>query len=110
MKLLFDQNLSPSLTVLLADIFPGSAHVFQLGRDRDDDRLVRTFAAENGFILVTKDSDYSDLLTVFGFPPKIIWIRRGNCSTKTVESLPRENFERIAYGIGDAETGIITIY
>lgn len=110
MKLLFDQNLSPALTVHLTDIFPDSAHVFPLGLSSDDDLIVRAFAAEHDFVLVTKDSDYSDLLAILGFPPKIIWIRRGNCSTNMIERLLRENFERIAYGIQDVETGIITIY
>ncbi len=29
--LLFDQNISPRLISRLADIYPGSAHVFMLG-------------------------------------------------------------------------------
>jgi len=30
-KLLFDENLPPRLVELLADIYPGSLHVHQLG-------------------------------------------------------------------------------
>ena len=39
MKLFFDQNLSLRLVVRLADVFPGSQHVFHLGLDHasDDD-------------------------------------------------------------------------
>jgi predicted nuclease of predicted toxin-antitoxin system len=37
MKLLFDQNLSPRLGRLLADIYPDSIHVREVGlRDSDD--------------------------------------------------------------------------
>ena len=37
MKLLFDQNLSPRLTRLLADIYADSIHVREVGlRDADD--------------------------------------------------------------------------
>ena len=37
MKLLFDQNLSPRLSLLLADIFAESIHVREVGlRDADD--------------------------------------------------------------------------
>jgi predicted nuclease of predicted toxin-antitoxin system len=31
MKLLFDENLSPKLVAALADIFPNSAHVHEIG-------------------------------------------------------------------------------
>ena len=33
MKLLFDQNLSPRLRRRLADLYPGSDHVFELGEE-----------------------------------------------------------------------------
>jgi hypothetical protein len=37
MKLLFGENLSPKLPRLLADLFPGSAHVDELGLGATDD-------------------------------------------------------------------------
>ena len=40
MKLLFDQNLSPRLVKLLADIFPDANHVFPLGLDESEDTEV----------------------------------------------------------------------
>ena len=45
---------------------------------------------ENGFVIVSKDSNFHQLSFLFGHPPKIVWIRRGNCSTAIVESLLRE--------------------
>jgi predicted nuclease of predicted toxin-antitoxin system len=44
MKLLFDQNLSPKLPVRLADLFPGSSHVEQLGMGQADDAVLWQFA------------------------------------------------------------------
>jgi predicted nuclease of predicted toxin-antitoxin system len=44
MKLLFDQNLSPSLVTKLADLYPDSNHVFWLGLDKANDRKVREYA------------------------------------------------------------------
>lgn len=40
MKLLFDQNLSPKLVVRLADLYPGSLHVRDLGLADGDDELI----------------------------------------------------------------------
>lgn len=93
MKLLFDENLSPRLAVLLADLFPGSTHVRNVGLRSADDLIVWTYAVDNEFTIVSKDSDMHDRSLFFGFPPKVIWIRLGNCSTGDVEQLIRKETE-----------------
>ncbi len=95
MKLLFDQNLSPALIHRLGDIFPGSDHVFALGLDLAEDIEICEFAVENDFAIVTKDADYSELLTLKESSPKIVWIRKGNCSTEAIESLLRRHSTQI---------------
>ncbi len=87
MKLLFDQNLSPSLVADLSGDFPGSAHVRGIGLERSMDEAVWNHAREHGFTIVSKDSDFRQLSFLFGHPPKVVWIRRGNCSTTSVRSL-----------------------
>jgi predicted nuclease of predicted toxin-antitoxin system len=110
MKLLFDHNLSPKLITALADIFPGSNHVFPLGLAEARDLEVRGFAAENGFLVVTKDADYSELHSLLGAPPKVVWIRRGNCSTKAIEDLLRTNLTLIQTLEADPNSGVLTIF
>ncbi|MBK9215144.1 MAG: DUF5615 family PIN-like protein [Chloracidobacterium sp.] len=110
MKLLFDHNLSPRLIRQLHDLFPGSAHVFELDMDRTSDREVRSFAANEGFAVVTKDADYGELHALLGGPPKVIWIRRGNCSTDTVEWVLRNHFEDICSFEDDPERGVLTLF
>jgi len=56
-KLLFDENLSPSLVRRLADLFPDSAHVHHLGLDRADDATILSFARDQDYVVVTKDAD-----------------------------------------------------
>lgn len=75
MKLPFDQNLSPRLVNRLADLYPDSAHVDALGLGDVDDRVVWNHAKQHDFSIVTKDSDFSDLLILLEFPPRVIWIR-----------------------------------
>jgi predicted nuclease of predicted toxin-antitoxin system len=101
MKLLFDHNLSPSLVVRLGDLFPESEHVFHLGLDHASDFEIRDYARRNEFTIVTKDADFSDLCVLHGFPPKIVWIRRGNCSFRAVEQLLRNYREEIKSLDGD---------
>ena len=87
MKLLFDQNLSPRLPDLLSDLFPESVHVREVGLRDASDSDIWEYAYENDFIVVSKDSDFQQKSLLHGFPPKYIWIRVGNCSTKKVETL-----------------------
>ncbi len=44
-----------------------------------------------------------------GSPPKIIWIRRGNCSTGQIEAILRQHHEAIASLDTDASADILTI-
>ena len=95
MKLLFDQNLAPRLVRDLADIFPDSEHVRDLGMARAADREVWEHAKQGGFVIVSKDNDFQQMSFVFGPPPKVIWIRRGNCSVRETEEILRSNSARI---------------
>ena len=89
MKLLFDQNLSPKLVDRLADIFPDSCHVLELGLDCSSDLVVWNYARSHDFVIVTKDADYNNMGVVMGFPPKVIWLLIGNCATDDIERLLR---------------------
>lgn len=93
MKLLFDHNLSPRLVNRLANLFPESTHVYTLGMGQEDDLNIWKYALSNDFTIVTRDSDYNELLVLKGFPPKVIWIRRGNCSTNEIETMLRSHIE-----------------
>ena len=84
MKFLFDQNISHRILRLLPDQFDGSSSVKDEGLINSPDRLFWEFARQNDFIIVTQDSDFNDLNSLFGFPPKIIWIRTGNLKTNAI--------------------------
>ncbi len=95
MKLLLDENLSPKLVGMLADVYPDSAHVERLGLGNTSDRTVWEYAKTNGFSIVSKDSDFQELSALYGHPPKFIWLRRGNCSTQQIEAVLRTNSIRL---------------
>lgn len=110
MKLLFDHNLSWRLVTDLADIYPNSAHVYKINLFEVDDRTVWQYAREQDYIIVTKDADFNDLMQLYGYPPKIIWIRKGNCSTKQIEVTLREDLSAVQRLIEDQTVGILSIY
>jgi len=95
MKLLFDENLSPKLPNRLSDLFPNSIHVRDVGMKATIDPVVWEYAKNNDLMIVSKDADMHDLSLLFGNPPKVIWLRLGNCSTLQVEKLLRQEFSTI---------------
>ena len=109
MKLLFDHNLSPRLVNRLADLYPNSNHLFYLNLDTAEDFIVRQYARDNNFVIVTKDSDFSELSLLRGFPPKIIWIRIGNCTTNNLESLIRSHSQEIDNFYRELNLGILIL-
>lgn len=99
MRLLFDQNLSPKLVGRLADLYPGSGHAQQFGLDWADDDAVWNHARDHGFVIVTKDADFSNMSVVHGTPPKVVWLLIGNCTTARIEALLRANHASVeAFG------------
>ncbi|MBF2056456.1 MAG: DUF5615 family PIN-like protein [Cyanobacterium sp. T60_A2020_053] len=107
MKLLFDENLSPKLPLRLRDIFPDSLHVRDVGMKATVDSIVWDYAKDNNLMIVSKDSDMHDLSLVFGSPPKVIWLRLGNCSTLQVENLLRREFEAIKLFYQDQNSSLL---
>lgn len=79
--LLIDQNLPLALTAALTPFFPGTVHVKELGMERATDTALWSYALEKKLVIITKDSDFYDRLTLKGYPPKLIWVRTGNVST-----------------------------
>ena len=78
MKLLLDENLSRRIVSLIASHYPGTSQVALLGLERASDIALWAYARQHDFIIVTKDSDFVDLSTVYGQPPKVVLLKTGN--------------------------------
>ena len=106
MRLLFDNNLSPRLPRLLATDYPGSEHVSRFGLGQADDLAVRAFAAANGFVVVSKDIDHRNLCLQLGQPPKVVWVRLGNCPVTQLETALRTQSALLLAFAADPTTGV----
>jgi predicted nuclease of predicted toxin-antitoxin system len=109
MKLLLDENLSPKLAGFLQDLFPGSEHVEDCGLGSTSDEEIWRFAKENDFVIVSKDSDFYDRSALYGEPPKVVWLRVGNCSTKDLEPLLRRSASSIAALAVSSDTTLVVL-
>lgn len=82
MKLLIDQNISHRLKARIASAFPDVFHVKDLGlTDFPDVVIFETARRENFNAVLTLDEDFHNLVMERGVPPKILWLRLGNCAT-----------------------------
>jgi predicted nuclease of predicted toxin-antitoxin system len=108
MKLLFDQNLSPRLPGLLADIYADSVHVREVGLRDADDNVIWEYTKSHEFVIVSKDSDFQQRSLLYGSPPKFIWLRVGNCPVKTTEDLLRNHSAAIhTFGLDKAKSHLM---
>lgn len=109
MKILFDQNISFRLVRKINDIFPLAKQVRELNLENSTDRQIWEFAKENDYTIVTFDADFYDFSIVWGHPPKIVWIRTGNKTTKEVELILRKHIETIKLFKKDDELACLEI-
>ena len=56
---------------------------------RADDDSIWHHATAGGYAIVTKDGDYRQQSFLRGSPPKVVWVRLGNCRTADVEAVLR---------------------
>lgn len=109
MILLFDQNLSPKLVHRLRGVYSGSIHVRDIGLADASDSTIWEYAARNGAVIVSKDADFHQRSFLYGYPPKVVWVRLGNCSTGDVERVLRENAGAIMAFIDDTDASFLGV-
>lgn len=109
MKLLFDQNLSPRLPALLAAEYPGSGHVRWFGLASAPDPAVWAFAAAGGYVIAAKDADFEQRSPLCGHPPKVVWLRVGNCPTSAVERLLRDRLAELLAFEADPTLALLVV-
>ena len=102
MRLLFDQNLSRRLVHLLETEFPGSRHVSDLGLETATDQTIWDYAADHGYVVASKDSDFRQLAFLRGPPPKAIWVRLGNASTREILRV-LSDYSSVISNFGDSD-------
>jgi predicted nuclease of predicted toxin-antitoxin system len=88
MTLWLDAQISPAIAVWLRMRFDLDVHaVRDLGlRDAEDTEIFEA-ACKVGAVVMTKDSDFVELLQRQGSPPQIIWLRSGNTSNARLKQL-----------------------
>jgi predicted nuclease of predicted toxin-antitoxin system len=108
-RLLLDQNISPRLCGELADEFPGTLHVRDIGLQAAADDAVWDYVVEHGYAIVTKDADFRQRSFLLGFPPKITWLGLGNCTTTAIERLLLSRAGEIRHFLADPAQAFLAL-
>ncbi len=96
MKLLFDNNISFRVSSQLNKTINGCKHVSDFNLDKNtDDSVIWNFAKNNGYTIITKDTDFEAISRLFGCPPKVIQLICGNIKTSELIQILATNTEAI---------------
>ena len=106
MKILLDQNISFRVVSLLKTAFEKVDHIKALNLTDASDKEIWDYALKNNYTIITFDSDFIDLATLKGTPPKIIWLRFGNSSNLKIANKLLSNFDAIQNFITNDESEI----
>lgn len=79
-----------------------SCATINIGLDASADSDIFNYAREHGFTILSKDSDFRQLSFVYGAPPKVVWLRVGNCTVGELAAVLSANEQRLL----EFETGL----
>lgn len=109
MPLLFDQNISYRILKEVSADFPKCKQVREVGLEGKTDREIWNWAKQNGFTIVTFDSDFVDLSILLKSPPKVLWLRLGNTSTKSIAQTLLSRKSEILDFLSHEQEGILKL-
>jgi predicted nuclease of predicted toxin-antitoxin system len=111
MKIIIDENISSRLVGRIQHVFPDVEHVKTLGLMTVNDFNIFMFARQNGYdAVLTLDEDFYNIQLTHGVPPKIIWLRVGNCSTIALTETIMSNVDTIYAFLFDPNLECLEIY
>ena len=110
MRFLFDQKISYRIIKFLPNNYSDSTTVKKEGLINAPDREIWEFAKLNNYIIVTQDSDFNNLTLLYGFPPKIIWIRTGNLKTQSIINILIDYSKEVEKFYANSKYGCFEIF
>ena len=84
-----DAQLSPSIAAWINRTYQNiqAQSVRSLDLQREDDKAIFDAAKQADTVIMSKDSDFLQLVDQFGSPPQIIWITCGNTSNSRMRAV-----------------------
>jgi predicted nuclease of predicted toxin-antitoxin system len=90
-----DAQLPPQLARWLRQTFSVEAHALRDLNLRDaQDADIFQQARQEGVVIVSKDSDFVEMVLRLGTPPQVLWITCGNVTNRHLQSILTQVFPR----------------
>lgn len=87
MKFWIDAQLPPALAAWLAGQYGVEAHSLRdLGLRDATDNGIFDAARQTGLVVISKDSDFVDLVSRHGMPPQLLWVTCGNVTNRKLQA------------------------
>lgn len=104
MTIWVDAHLSPAIATWISSALEIEAVALRdLGlRDAEDTEIFEAAKAQRA-IVMTKDSDFVDLVERLSSPPQIIWLTCGNTSNARLREILSETLQRALELLGSGE-------
>ncbi|ADE12700.1 DUF5615 family PIN-like protein [Sideroxydans lithotrophicus] len=109
MKLLLDENLSRRIVPFLQTAYPGSSQVALLNLEGASDSEVWQYAKNNGFVIVSRDSDFQERSLVAGHPPQVVWLKIPNRSKTVVLNILLDHHTEIEQALFEQNLACVEI-
>lgn len=110
MKILFDENISHRILPLLSDSFQPCVHAKIIFPSLKTDRDIWHYAHKHHYTIVTFDSDFYGWQLLNGFPPKIIWLRCGNITTRALVHKLNAHEKQLINFSRNKKEGVVEIF
>lgn len=81
MNFLVDAQLPPALASWINQHDHAAQHAFELNLHSADDSAIWNHARDHDLVIISKDEDFVDQSLLKNGEVRLIWIRKGNCST-----------------------------
>ena len=84
MNFLVDNHLPIELVRWFESKDHKATHVRDVQLNRAQDVAIWNYAAQNSFVIVTKDEDFADLVLLRSETVSVVWLHIGNCRKQTL--------------------------
>lgn len=99
-----DAQLSPAVARWLHAKFGVTAvPIRDIGLHAAEDSAIFVAARDAGAVLMTKDSDFVDLVVRRGAPPQVLWVTCGNTTNAVLQQILQRAWPRIVALIANGE-------
>jgi len=74
-----------------------------------DDGVIWQYARQNDLVIVSKDNDFRQLISLKGPPPKVVWLPVGNAGTEAIFQLLQDKLSILEAFKADPDAGLLPL-